>query len=179
MPFCYPEWRPWPVFWRLEHPGWHHHFSNTSYTDLFWTPHGGGNNFGVVTRNDVMVIRLPGEKVWGGHRISEQSELPAMIQEAYNLGTTGVEENPGVKQVINVASVRGYDIGVASLFFIEPVDNPPIMEGFLAIPAAMDTTGVQTLSSLSANMSDVGDIGEDAKDNIEKEVRLSSNSASR
>ena len=137
--------------------------SNDAYSDLFWALRGGGNNFGVVTKITMDVIPLQEQTIWGGNRIYERDHLPALIQASYNLGTAGVEKDSGVGQILNIISAQGQKIALATLTYDKPVENPPVMEEFLSIPAALDTMGVGTVTNISASLASLGDVGENAE----------------
>lgn len=51
--------------------------SSTSYSDLYWSLRGGGNNFGIVTKFDLKTISQG--QMWGGGRLHVEPEFPAVI----------------------------------------------------------------------------------------------------
>ncbi|RYP66495.1 hypothetical protein DL771_007755 [Monosporascus sp. 5C6A] len=139
--------------------------SNTSFPDLHWALRGGGNNFGLITKLRFEAFPLRNGLMWGGLRVSFESEIPAILQAAYNLGTIGAESDPGVGQIINVVRYRGIKVAVAILSYIDPIERPPVMAEFLSIPtvnASTDSTRVRTLTNLSAELGGDNTLGEDS-----------------
>ncbi len=139
--------------------------SNSSFPDLHWALHGGGNNLGIVTKITMEAFPLPGEKLWGGLRIYEESEFLALIQAAYNLGTTGAATDPGVGQIISfgvAGSLGATKLGLATLSYAEPVEKPLVMAEFLAIPAVSDTTQIRMLTNLTEELAGGNALGQDS-----------------
>ncbi|KAK3389248.1 FAD binding domain-containing protein [Podospora didyma] len=131
---------------------------SASHPDLFWALRGGGNNFGIVTKITMEAFALPAGAVFGGLRVSLDSEesSAALINAAYNLGTTGAAADPLAGQIVNFGVVGGNKVGLAILSYAAPVDRPAVLSEFLAIPAVMDSAKLRTLANLSAELASGG-----------------------
>jgi hypothetical protein len=124
--------------------------SPTTFSDLFWSLRGGGNNFGIVTKFNLKAISLPGGLMWGGSRIHTADQFPAVVEAFTNLGFNSPKD-PNAAQIMSYAYAQSADLEIASadLQYAKPVANAPIFDEYLAIPALMDNTRVRTLTDLT------------------------------
>lgn len=122
----------------------------SSNPDLWLALKGGSNNFGIVTRFDVATFPL--ELMWGGvirynytkRVLDAQAQAfsdfmdPENFDDAADMGIILGFQNPG-----GVFSVGN------SLFYSEPIANPPTFQPFTSIPSLVpNTLGLTNVSNL-------------------------------
>lgn len=106
-----------------------------THQDLFHALRGGGNNFGVVTRFDMLTF--PAHDVWDGAIIHSKDETESIIDALVSLtDNLDVADNPDAHFLgIWAHSPQMPDIFVTSvLTHLDGVPNPKSMEKFLNIP---------------------------------------------
>ncbi|KAL3419257.1 FAD binding domain-containing protein [Phlyctema vagabunda] len=112
-----------------------------SYPDLYFALRGGGNNFGIVTRFDV--VAFPQGDMWGG---SDTYLYDAATAAALNTAFENVNVNIPSDPYASVILAYGYaqSIGQYAISSIleygKPVANPPILANFTAVPGAIAST---------------------------------------
>lgn len=105
------------------------------HPDLFHALKGGGNNFGIVTRFDM--VTFPAHDVWDGAIIHSKDETDSIIDALVSLtDNLDVADNPDAHFLgIWTHSPQMPDIFVTSvLTHLDGVPNPKSMEKFLNIP---------------------------------------------
>ncbi|OXV07629.1 hypothetical protein Egran_04606, partial [Elaphomyces granulatus] len=118
-----------------------------SYPDLYWALRGGGNNFGIVTRFDL--ITYPQGLMWGGAVIYTIDKQSALIDAFVKFGND-VSQDTKAAIIVSFIYFSGQEISISSLEYSDPVTTyPSIFQNFKAIPAVSDTTAVQSLSQIT------------------------------
>lgn len=128
--------------------------SAKQYPDLYYALRGGGNNFGIVTKFTMEAIPLPGGMMWGGSRVSLETEFDAVVEAFYNLGINSPQD-PNAAQILSFAYVQSANLKVAAadIQYAKPITNASILQEYLSIPAISDTTKVRTLANLTQEFS--------------------------
>lgn len=110
-----------------------------TYPDLFKALKGGGSNFGIVTRFDMLAFEAP--KLWGGAVIYNKTAGPELLSSTVDF-TNNVENDqasssiifwtyqPGMKDTVVVAAYENTD-GVV---------DAPSFEKYLAVPGNLSST---------------------------------------
>lgn len=123
-----------------------------SHSDLWLALKGGSNNFGIVTRIDVPTWSLG--QMWGGSIVFNYTQdvldaqakafsdfmNPSNFDDAADMGVVLIFQNPGGSYAV-----------ADSLFYVEPVENPPVYQPFTSIPGLLGST---------MNLTNVGDLVE-------------------
>ena len=124
--------------------------NKNSNPDLFWALKGGSNNFGVVSRYDLMTY--PCSLVWGGAVAWDAANTP-LFQEAqasFMLPGGGIEDRrAGLMSNIEV-SAEGQVTSGAMLVFDGQDASPSAFGNFTSITPAFSTLGIQKLATLLA-----------------------------
>jgi hypothetical protein len=114
---------------------------SSPYSDLYWALRGGGNNFGIVTRFDLMTF--PQGDLWAGSETFIYTpETAAAINDAfYHLGVNAPSD-PYAQVIIAYAYAQSVDayIIASDLQYGKPVANPPILQSFTAVQGAIAST---------------------------------------
>jgi len=127
------------------------HANAASYSDLWLALKGGSNNFGIVTSIEVPAWSL-GQMWGGGINFNYTKEVldaqarafsdfmdPKNFDDAADMGMALVFQNPGPIYVVG-----------NSLFYVEPVENPPVYQPFTSIPNSIGSSlGLTNASTLS------------------------------
>lgn len=121
--------------------------THDSHPDLFWALRGGGNNFGIVTRFTLAAFPHEGGLMWGGNRYYLETEFPSIDQAFYGLATTGIDNDPKAAQVLSYVHYNHTNLACLMLQYADPVENAPVFDDYLALPAIHDTFAVRTLKS--------------------------------
>lgn len=115
--------------------------SYTNYPDLYFALRGGGNNFGIVTRFDL--VTYPQGDLWAGSVSYLYSNTTAisMNNAFYWLGENPLSDD--FAQVILVyAYVQSIDTWIiaSDLQYGKPVADPPVFQNFTNTPGAIAST---------------------------------------
>jgi FAD/FMN-containing dehydrogenase len=125
--------------------------SPQSYPDLYWALRGGGNNFGIVTKFEL--VTFPQGMMWGGPRVIAESAFPAAIKAFYNLAKNAAQDT-NAAQILSFVYTQGQRIASAELEYAKPIANAPIFKEWMAVPSIQDNTGIRSLSELTINLND-------------------------
>lgn len=120
-----------------------------SYPDLWLALKGGSNNFGIVTRIDAPTWELG--LMWGGAITFNYTEEilvaqanafsnfmdPGNFDPLADMGMALVFQNPG-----------GVYAAADELYYIEPIENPPVYQEFVSIPSNANSLAITNVSSL-------------------------------
>jgi FAD/FMN-containing dehydrogenase len=121
------------------------------YSDLYYALRGGGNNFGIVTRFDL--VTFPQGDLWAGSETFIYSnETAAAINNAFYWLGINAPSDPYAQVIIAYAYVQSADLYViaSDLQYSKPVANPPILQNFTAVPGAIaDTLRITNLTDLT------------------------------
>ena len=107
--------------------------------DLFRALKGGSNNFGIVTRFDLMTY--PQGKLWGGFIAYPSSTVPQQLS-AFEGFMQLSKSDPHAEIICAIGYVGAYKSVVVSigLHYTKPVVNPPIFQPFTAIQPQLKNT---------------------------------------
>lgn len=124
---------------------------SSPYSDLYYALRGGGNNFGIVTRFDL--VTFPQGDLWAGSETFIYSnETAAAINNAFYWLGINAPSDPYAQVIIAYAYVQSADLYViaSDLQYGKPVPNPPILQNFTAVPGAIaDTLRITNLTGLT------------------------------
>lgn len=122
----------------------------TSNPDLWFALKGGSNNFGIVTRFDLLAF--PQSKLWGGSTYNPISTLPDQINAFVELNNaTSYDPNAAVINTYGYTSKLGQWTVINLLVYTERKVNPPVLRPFTAIkPQLGNTMRLTNLSDITA-----------------------------
>jgi FAD/FMN-containing dehydrogenase len=124
---------------------------SSDYSDLYWALRGGGNNFGIVTRFDLMTF--PQGDLWAGSQAFVNTpETSAAINEAFFYLGVNAPSDPYAQVILAYAYVQAVDtyLIASDLQYGKPIVNPPVLQNFTAIQGAVSSTlRIVDLASLS------------------------------
>jgi FAD/FMN-containing dehydrogenase len=112
-----------------------------SYPDLYFALRGGGNNFGIVTRFDL--VTFPQGDLWAGSQTFIYDNLTAAaLNEAFYYIDENSLEDPFAQVILAYAYVQSIDtyIIASDLQYGKPIVNPPILQNFTSVPGAVAST---------------------------------------
>jgi FAD/FMN-containing dehydrogenase len=115
--------------------------SYNSYLDLYFALRGGGNNFGIVTRFDL--VTFPQGDLWAGSQTFIYDNVTAAaLNEAFYYIDENSMEDPYAQVILAYAYVQSIDtyIIASDLQYGKPVVNPPILQNFTSVPGAVANT---------------------------------------
>lgn len=113
--------------------------AENEHHDLWLALKGGSNNFGIVTRFDL--ITYPQPMMWGGTILFEYSSSLLDVQaEAYSAFMDPSNFDDAATMFVAFFYLNGAWIGGNVLFYTEPVDNPPVFRNFTSIPRPVANT---------------------------------------
>jgi hypothetical protein len=123
--------------------------NNKTFPDLFWALKGGTNNFGIVTRYDLMTFET--NPVFGGSVNYAPADTQTYLdaQTAFILSGGGSEDPKAA-----IMSNFGYmpqtkqNASGTTLFYDSADQAPKALENFTAIPAVSGSLGLQSLVGL-------------------------------
>ncbi|KAL7935512.1 hypothetical protein V8C35DRAFT_299670 [Trichoderma chlorosporum] len=129
--------------------------SASSNSDLWLALKGGSNNFGIITRFDVATF--PSTQMLGGIVAYNytQSNVEAHAQAFSNLMLPqNFDDAAMLSIIIGYQNPGGFSL-TDSLFYVDPVTNPPVYEPFLAIPALENTLTLNTVDGIVSSFGKV------------------------
>lgn len=120
----------------------------SSHPDLWLALKGGSNNFGIVTRIDVPTWPL--DVMWGGQVVFEY--VPDVLAGQARAFSTFMAEG-SFDEAAHMGMTLVFDQGVYvvanALYYIDPVEDPAVYDGFRAIePKVMESLRLQKPSDL-------------------------------
>ncbi|KAJ5722135.1 hypothetical protein N7488_000170 [Penicillium malachiteum] len=114
---------------------------SSPYSDLYWALRGGGNNFGIVTRFDLMTF--PQGDLWAGSEtFLYTAETASAIKEAFYWLGVNAPSDPYAQVILAYAYAQseGVYIIASDLQYGKPVADPPILQNFTAVEGAVAST---------------------------------------
>jgi FAD/FMN-containing dehydrogenase len=114
---------------------------SSPYSDLYWALRGGGNNFGIITRFDLMTF--PQGDLWAGSETFIYTpETAAAINDAFYYLGINAPSDPYAQVITAYAYAQSVDayIIASDLQYGKPDANPPILQNFTAIQGAVAST---------------------------------------
>ncbi|KAL2066378.1 hypothetical protein VTL71DRAFT_2449 [Oculimacula yallundae] len=125
--------------------------SATSEPELFFALKGGSNNFGIVTRFDL--VTFPAGQLWGGQIISpistKNQSLPAFVKFT---NQTSYDVYGALIHSFAWTNASGWLV-VNFMTYTQPVVNPPVFQETLAIqPRFISTTRLSNHSDLTREL---------------------------
>lgn len=123
-----------------------------NHKDLWQTLKGGSNNFGVVTRLDLMT--LEGIELWGGVVTYPNDTTQQQIDALYKF-TDDVNNDPYASAISiwQYTTVTDANIIIAAYDYTKPEPKPPIFDDFLAIPGnTSDSLRITNMTDLAIEL---------------------------
>ncbi|MCJ1461459.1 hypothetical protein MMC07_000056 [Pseudocyphellaria aurata] len=123
-----------------------------SNADLFQALKGGSNNFGIVTRFDLVAFKQG--NIWGGVAVYPSSTTSQQLQAFVNFGNK-IAKNP-YGSIISIYQYSSTSDGISvtnAYEYTKPEANAPPFDEFLKIPnKIVDTLRVTNLTDLTAEL---------------------------
>lgn len=123
--------------------------SATSYPDLYRALKGGGNNFGVVTRYELMTFPQGNMSV---NTISYDVSQVGAVFDAF----TGIAASPNFDPYVSlqtgllyVSAAKAWSVS-SSAAYTKPVLHPEVFSGLEAVPSISNTSEITTVASLAS-----------------------------
>lgn len=114
---------------------------STPYSDLYFALRGGGNNFGIVTRFDL--VTFPQGNLWAGSEtfVYDPITSTALNNAFYWLGINAPSD-PYAQVILAYAFIGYADLYIiaSDLQYSKPVPYPPILQNFTTVPGAIAST---------------------------------------
>lgn len=125
--------------------------SYSTEPDLYYALRGGGNNFGIVTRFDL--VTFPQGDLWAGSEtfLYTKDAATALNNALYYLNINALAD-PYAQVILAYAYVQQLDkyIIASDLQYGKPVENPPALQNFTAVPGAIASSlRITNLTGLS------------------------------
>lgn len=126
------------------------HANATHRRDLYFALRGGGNNFGIVTRFDLMTYPLG--DMWGGMTVYDLSKNRTIYDAFYWFNYNSVTD-PKAALIVAVSHVSSLGYIMSNSYeFIDPVANPPAFQNFTAVPSLANTQRITNLTDLTSEL---------------------------
>ncbi|OAL28157.1 hypothetical protein AYO20_09576 [Fonsecaea nubica] len=130
--------------------------TRASHPDLFWALRGAGTNFGVVTTFEFVAFEQG--QIWGGvKQYLEDSEAEAVAlldQFCKSQDPSSSSADVYAEAFIITAYVApmGKFVTTAVLSHGQPREDPPVFDGFKALPSIASSTRVRSIADLSVEL---------------------------
>lgn len=117
--------------------------------DLFFALRGGGNSFGIVTRIDLETYEQG--LIWNGFLMCDMSVLDVNIKEFVRLSAAdGYDKHASFIFSFAYIGSMGMSIVANALVYTKAVEDPPIYENLMKLPALQATKGLKSLTTMCA-----------------------------
>jgi len=139
-----------------------HDVNLKTHPDLYWALRGGGNNFGIVTRFDVLTF--PQGDLWGGSIYwPENDNTTSIVTNA--LADFNVNAADDIYAAVILAfgyvQAEGLWLVVGQFEYGKPVENPPILNNFTSItPQVLNSMTITNLTQITLDESAVNPSGQ-------------------
>lgn len=120
-----------------------------SYPDLYFALRGGGNNFGIVTRFDL--ITFPQGDLWGGQRLHSISTNTSIFA-AFNNFATNSDTDVDAALIASAVFYEGEYLYALDVEYAKPLVNPPIFHEFSDIPSFSSSMRITNLTDLTTEL---------------------------
>jgi len=125
-----------------------------SHSDLWLALKGGSSNFGIITRFDVATYQQG--DMWGG--VIVFSYTPDVL-ETHAKAFTNFMDPKNFDDAANMAMFLSYQNGsfavADSIFYVEPVPNPPVYKTLLSLPRPLsDSLRIDNVANLVAGFAE-------------------------
>lgn len=114
--------------------------SYSTYPDLYFALRGGGNNFGIVTRLDL--VTFPQGDLWAGsYTYLYSKETATALAEAIYWVNVNTPSDPFAQTILPFAYVQSLGTWVLApeIQYGKPIAQPPILSNFTSIPGSLAT----------------------------------------
>lgn len=116
--------------------------------DLFFALLGGGNSFGVVTRIDFETYEQG--LLWSASVMCDTSVLNANIKEFVQISAAdGYNEKASFLLSFAYIGSMGLTALANTLIYADAVENPPVYQNLMKLPALQVSTGLKNMTTLS------------------------------
>jgi hypothetical protein len=119
-----------------------------TYPDLYWALRGGGNNFGIVTRFDL--VTFPQADLWGGAIYWTYDNAVTLLQALQDFNFNAPED-PYATLILAFAYQQSADLRLiaSEMEYGKPLVNPPILQNFTNVPSIGNTMRISNLTGLT------------------------------
>ena len=119
-----------------------------SHTDLYRALKGGGNNFGIVTRFDV--VTFPAHDIWDGSVVYTKSATPDLIKAFVNF-TASLTENPDAHILFMWTLLPGTKAPFVNMLMthLDWVENGKSLQKFMDIPGEKNMTNTSIAKKIA------------------------------
>jgi hypothetical protein len=115
--------------------------SPKSFSDLYWSLRGGGNNFGVVLDFNLMTKPLPNDLLWGGTRMFTEDVFPEVVKAWIDLTLQSARDPKAGSWIAWISPAPGVKLASTELWYGAPNGNASaILAPFYNITAMSDST---------------------------------------
>lgn len=122
--------------------------NNSSNPELFRALKGGNNNFGIVTQVELTTF-LQGD-IWTATVYNDLSIVDDVIAEIVKINSpTDYDEHASLITSFGYSQAQNITLISGNLEYTKPVENPPVYEGYLALPSVMSTSHTTTMTNMS------------------------------
>lgn len=124
--------------------------NQASHPKLYFALRGGGNNFGIVTRLDLVTFEQ--QDLWGGFTFYNTS-VNRTIYEAFYWFDYNSATDPKAALIVAVSHIQGLGYIMANNYeFIDPTPYPPVFQNFTSVTNISDTQRVTNLTDLTTEL---------------------------
>lgn len=116
--------------------------------DLFQALKGGNNNFGIITQVELTTFEQG--NLWAATVYNDLSLVDDVIAQFVNINSpTAYDEFASLITTFGYSQAQGLAVISSNLEYTKPIENPPVYEGYLALPSLMSKSQITNMTSLS------------------------------